>query len=159
MSGDLERYAESVLDGFLSRFPLPQRPTLVWKNLRVSAGIAKYRSWSITLSRLLLYSEERVEKTLAHEYAHLLAVHRHGSKAGNHGPLWKEAMRDLGYEPSVRHAYEVERNESRQRVAYRCARCGAVIVRSRRLPKGRKYIHAACGGAIQLQLVHNPNRP
>lgn len=143
----------------MSRFPLPKRPTLVWKSLRVSAGIAHYRTWSISLSRNLLTTRERLENTLAHEYAHLLAVHRHGLKAGNHGPLWKEAMRDLGYEPSVRHSYEVTRNEPRQRVAYECVRCGAMILRSRRLPRNRKYCHASCGGAIKLKFVHNPNQP
>lgn len=142
----------------MGRFPLPKRPTLVWKNLRVSAGIARYRTWSISLSRILLNTEERLENTLAHEYAHLLAVHRHGPKAGNHGPHWKEAMRDLGYEPTVRHSYEVERNERRQQAVYQCTRCGAMIPRARRLPKGRTYVHAACGGAVKLKFVHNPNQ-
>lgn len=149
----MEEYAESLLDGFMSRFPLPHRPQLVWKNLRVSAGIARYRTWSISLSRILLNTEERVENTLAHEYAHLLAVHRHGLKAGNHGTYWREAIRDLGYEPSVRHSYAVERNERRQEVTYQCVRCGVLIFRARRLPKGRKYVHAKCGGAVKLRAV------
>lgn len=143
----------------MARCPLPLRPALRWKNLRVSAGIAHYRSWSISLSRLLLTTEQRVADTLAHEYAHLLAVHRHGPKAANHGSLWKQAVRDLGYEPSVRHAYDVQRNARRQQAVYECARCGALIYRSRRLPKGRRYVHAACGGAVRLRIVHNSNQP
>lgn len=137
----------------MARYPLPHRPLLVWKNLRVSAGIAHYRTYSISLSRILLNTPERLENTLAHEYAHLLAVSRHGLKAGNHGEYWKEAMRDLGCEPSVRHTYEVQRNEQRQQVTYQCVRCGVLIFRARRLSKWRKYVHASCGGAVKLREV------
>lgn len=91
--------------------------------------------------------------TLLHEYAHLLAVARHGNKAGNHGPAWQKAMRDLGREPIVRHTYEVERNARRQQVIYKCTKCSKEFARGRKLPRGRKYLHAACGGPIRLVRV------
>ena len=150
---DLEERAERLLQELFERFPLAQPPRLVWKNLRVSAGIAYYRAGAIALSRIVLTTEERMRGTLIHEYAHLLAVHRSGQKGAGHGEPWKLAMRDLGEEPRVRHTYEVRRNTKRQAVAYRCKKCGVVIQRSRRLPRHRKYVHAQCGGGLKLEAV------
>jgi predicted SprT family Zn-dependent metalloprotease len=62
-------------------------------------------------------------------------------------------MIDLGQEIKVRHNYEVERNVARQQVHYTCKRCGASIVRARRLPKRRRYLHAKCGGEIRFVKV------
>ncbi len=115
--------------------------------------MAYYRTGVIGLSPYVLKDEGAVRETLGHEYAHLLAVARHGHRAANHGPLWQQAMRDLGLEPKVRHTYQVERNSPRQQVTYRCLRCQAAIVRSRRLPKKRKYVHAKCGGDLRLERV------
>jgi SprT protein len=88
--------------------------------------------------------------TLVHEYAHLLAYRRHGRHGIGHGPRWKEAMADLGAAPKVRHNYEVQRNSSRQEVAYTCQKCGAILVLSRKLPKRRRYVHNGCGGPIKF---------
>lgn len=134
----------------MQRFPLSYVPIIKWKKLRVSAGLAYYRSGSIGLSTVILDTPERVRHTLLHEYAHLLAVERHGRKAANHGIHWKQAMHDLGLEPKVRHTYECVRNAPRQKVTYRCQRCGTCIERSRRLPRNRKYVHARCGGGLKL---------
>ena len=65
----------------------------------------------------------------------------------------KQAMIDLGLEPKVRHNYECARNTKRQKVTYRCQRCGTHIERSRKLPRHRKYIHASCGGGLRLVSV------
>lgn len=145
--------AEGLLAEAMARFPLSYTPVLKWKKLRVSAGMAYYRTGTIGLSSLILDTPEKVRLTLLHEYAHLLAVDRHGRKAANHGPLWKQAMLDLGLEPKVRHNYECVRNTRRQRVTYRCQRCGAMIERSRRLPRNRRYMHAQCGGGLRLAAV------
>ena len=152
---ELEASSHELLDRLCAAHPIGEAPRLVWKNLRVSAGIAKYRPPTIVLSRILLTDGERMESTLRHEYAHLLAVHRHGKRAAGHGRWWQEAMRELGCEPRVRHDYEVERNGRRQEVGYRCKRCGALITRGRRLTKGRSYYHVPCGGALKLEFVRS----
>lgn len=146
----LDRFAHAQLDELMARFPLRQRPEIIWKSLRVSAGIAYYRVNRIALSRNLIVDEERLRNTLVHEYAHLLAHQRHGKTAANHGPLWRQAMTDLGAEPKRTHDYDVERNSKRQAVSYQCQRCGAEFVRARRLPRRKKYVHANCGGGLKL---------
>lgn len=147
---ELRQIAMTILDDLMLRFPLRQRPEIVWKSLRVTAGLAYYRTNQIGLSSNLLVDSERLQTTLIHEYAHLLAVERFGPRAANHGPAWKQAMLDLGNPPIRTHRYEVERNSARQEVVYLCQRCGAKIVRARRLPKRRKYLHATCGGGLRL---------
>lgn len=149
----LLRRSESVLEELVRDYPIGYFPRLVWKNLRVSAGLARYHDKTIVLSARILTTFERLERTLKHEYAHLMAVARHGRKAANHGPHWQAAMIELGCEPVVRHTYEVQRNERRQEVGYRCKGCGTLVTRTKRLPRGRKYVHAFCGGALQLEYV------
>lgn len=147
---DFERLAVDLLASLCAKFPLGYRPELIWKQLRVTAGLAYFKTGEIALSSLLLTDEERVRSTLIHEYAHLLAVARHGRKAAGHGKAWRQAMIDLGEEPTVRHCYPVERNRARQSVGYVCSKCGQTLVRSRRLPRRRQYVHAACGGPIKF---------
>jgi SprT protein len=129
------------------------RPVIVWKRLRVSAGLAYFRHGRIALSSIVLDDEHKVRETLTHEFAHLLAVHRHGQKGAGHGAAWKQAMHDLGAEPTVRHTFQVQRNQPKQKVIYHCLRCHKVIERSRRLPRGRRYLHRGCGGDIRLHTV------
>ena len=137
----------------MAQFPLGYEPKVVWRAYRVTAGLAYYRKGVIGLSSRVLKEESQVLDTLIHEYAHLLAVVRHGNRAAGHGPEWQRAMLDLGQEPKVRHCYEVERNVARQRVTYQCLKCGKPIIRARRLPKRRRYIHANCGGDIKLAKI------
>lgn len=125
----------------------------MWKALRVAAGYAYYRERAIGLSTRLITDEERLRSTLLHEYAHLLAVARYGRKGAGHSPAWREAMRDLGLEPDVRHTYEVERNRPRQEVVYQCETCGIVFRRTRRFRRGTHYKHVACGGWIRFVRV------
>jgi predicted SprT family Zn-dependent metalloprotease len=115
--------------------------------------MAYYKKGEIALSSVVLVSQEQVQATLVHEYAHLLAVKRHGMRAGAHGAAWRQAMIDLGAEPKVRHNYEVLRNKPRQQVTYLCVKCGKEFDRTRRLPKRRKYVHASCGGALKLKAI------
>ena len=61
----------------------------------------------------------------------------------------EQAMVDLGLEPKVCHTYPVQRNSKRQEVGYLCQRCGTTLVRSRRLPLKRRYMHAGCGGTVK----------
>ena len=145
--------ATARLKDLCEQFPLGYVPDLIWRAYRVTAGIAYYRKGVIGLSTRVLKDEQSVLDTLVHEYAHLLAVSRQGPKAAGHGEPWRKAMRDLGEEPKVRHNYPVERNVSRQQVTYVCKRCGKPIVRARRLPKRRRYVHANCGGDLRLSKV------
>lgn len=149
----LAEYAEGQLDILCSTHPIGYRPVIRWKNLRVTAGIAYIRGQAIGLSRLVLTDEASLRETLVHEYAHLLAVHRHGAQGGGHGEPWRQAMRDLGAPPIVHHRFEVARNQPRQAVTYECLKCGRLIERSRRLPRRRKYLHSSCGGEIRLKSV------
>lgn len=149
----LELRAESLLDELMEKYPLPQRPALIWKPLRVTAGVAYYKSNSIGLSRNLLTDAERLDSTLIHEYAHLLAVHRHGKKAANHGQFWKDAMKDLGAPPERTHCYQVQRNQVRQQVTYECAKCGKKFFKRRRFPKRQRFFHIDCGGGLRLVSV------
>lgn len=152
-SPELLAAAESCLADLMARHPLPYAPRIEWRNYRVTAGMAYYRIGVIGLSYHVLTTPGMVVDTLTHEYAHLLAVARHGVRAAGHGPAWRQAMRDLGQEPKVRHNYEVVRNERRQRVTYRCLKCGKQFDRPRRLPQHRKYVHASCGGDLRLVSV------
>jgi len=149
----LQTVASARLAELCRDFPLGYTPELVWRGYRVTAGLAYYRKGVIGLSTRVLKEEQAVLDTLTHEYAHLLAVARHGNRAAGHGPAWRQAMADLGQEAKVRHNYEVERNVARQSVVYTCKRCGAHIKRARRLPKRRRYMHAGCGGEIRLLKV------
>jgi SprT protein len=153
-SDALRAFADSLLQDLCVRFPMGYVPDLTWNpRLRVTAGVAYYKKGAIALSPKVLATEEKLENTLKHEYAHLLAVHRHGRRGTGHGRAWRQAMADLGIEPKVTHAYDVKRNKARQSVAYECARCGVSFNRKRRLPKTRKYVHARCGGDLKLKSV------
>ena len=154
MSLSLQSFASEILKRICEEHPMGYVPKLTWKKLRVTAGIAFYNKREIVLSSLVLNTPERLENTLKHEYAHLLAVSRHGMKAGaGHGQAWRQAMRDLGLKPTVHHNYEVQRNSTRQKVVYRCMKCGTQVDRARRLPRRRRYVHANCGGALRLESV------
>ncbi|MFZ4507968.1 MAG: SprT-like domain-containing protein [Fimbriimonas sp.] len=149
----MQLLAEKLLEELMEAFPLGYTPEIQWKGLRVSAGIAYFKVGRIALSRTVLKNEAMVRDTLIHEYAHLLSYVRHGRAGAGHGRGWQQAMRDLGAEPKVHHTYEVERNMARQQVTYLCKKCGAKIIRSRRLAKNRVYVHARCGGTIRLHQV------
>jgi predicted SprT family Zn-dependent metalloprotease len=153
MSLSLQIFASKLLQTLCEEHPMGYIPKLTWKRLRVTAGIAFYHRQEIVLSSVVLDDEGRLSNTLIHEYAHLLAVQRHGPKGAGHGPAWRQAMRDLGLMPEVHHTYDVQRNSTRQKVVYRCVRCGTKVDRARRLPRRRRYVHANCGGALKLESV------
>ncbi len=147
--------AKAHVEDAYNRFPIRSHPLVVVKPYRVSAGMAYYRRNVIGVSAYVLQTPEQVRETTLHEYAHLLAVHRHGERAANHGAAWKQAMQDLGIPPVVRHNLPVVRNARHVRVIYRCTKCKAEIVRSRRLNSRRKYLHVNCNGVIKLDRIEN----
>lgn len=155
MNEEMHAFATALLQDLCAKHPIGYVPKLVWKQLRVTAGTAHYRAGMISLSSIILVDAERLNITLRHEYAHLMAFVRHGRKGAGHGESWKAAMRELGLEPKVRHKYDVQRNVARQEVAYACQRCGEIFSRKRRLPARRKYVHAKCGGSLKLHSVRS----
>jgi SprT protein len=151
----LHQIAEETFADLLLMHPL-KRPTRVeWRPYRVSAGMAYYKLGIIGLSRYVLTTEAAVVDTLIHEYAHLLAYERAGRRGANHGPDWQAAMTELGRPPKVRHNYAVNRNTKRQEVGYQCLRCGETFIRSRRLPRRKKYVHVSCGGDLRLAFIRS----
>jgi SprT protein len=157
--GEMGRVAEEHLDELCRKFPLSYRPSIEWRSYRVTAGMAYYREGVIGLSKIVLKDPQALKDTLGHEYAHLMAVDRVGLKGAGHGAPWRSAMRELGLEPKVRHNYPVERNESSRQVEYVCVRCGAAILRKRRLPHRRRYVHSACGGDLKLRRIFKVTPP
>jgi predicted SprT family Zn-dependent metalloprotease len=148
-SEELRDRAQALIDRLWHAHLMKRKPTLEWRPYRTTAGKAHFDRWAISLSIHVLDTPEKLDSTLKHEYAHLLAVDRHGMKAANHGIYWKAAMAELGEEAEVRHRYTVGRNQSRQVVVYRCKKCRTEFERKRKLPKRRKYLHRACGGSIE----------
>ena len=145
-------WAQGALEDAFAAHPIGVKPRLIWKNYRVTAGTAHCGTWTIALSQLILESEEQVRVTVLHEYAHLLAVYRHGRKAANHGRAWRQAMADLGLDPIVTHRYPVIRNQpSENAVEYICEKCGTVITRRRRLSRSKLWSHRGCGGLVKLR--------
>lgn len=157
-----EEWQRELAEGELARLvrehPMPT-PALEWRGFRTTAGRANFRQWRIELGARVLTTPEALLETLRHEYAHLLAVRRAGFAGRGHGAAWRAAMTELGIAPKRTHSLPVERNAARQRVVYRCRRCAAEIARARRLPKGRRFIHANCGGAIRLERVETISPP
>jgi predicted SprT family Zn-dependent metalloprotease len=152
-SAELQSIADRMLNELCAAFPIGFRPAIVWKSFRVTAGMAYYKSRTIGLSEIVLRDEASLHDTLVHEYAHFLAVYRHGLRERAHGPGWRRAMHDLGAEPKVRHNYDVERNASHLQVTYECLRCGKNFNRRRRLPRGGHFVHARCGGELRLTQI------
>ncbi len=153
--GNLAIVAAQLLARLIQEFPLGYVPELEWRNFRVTAGVAYYRAGRIALSRQVITDEDSLVVTLKHEYAHLLAVNRNGPRAAGHGPAWRTAMVELGLEPKVRHNYDVARNKPRQRVIYECLKCRQLIVKARKFPRKRAYLHVACGGPIRFKRVES----
>ncbi len=144
-------HAEATLAELLRDYPLRKKPDIVWRRYRTTAGTADYNTWTINLSLIVLDDEVKLDSTLRHEYAHLLAYARFGPKHGRgHGPAWRSVMQEMGQTPDVRHCYTALRNQRRQVVVYKCQKCGEHISRHRRLPRRRKYAHVNCGGLIQF---------
>ncbi|HRJ26868.1 MAG TPA: SprT-like domain-containing protein [Fimbriimonadaceae bacterium] len=150
MSFDPVASALALLAHLEAEFPLKREVRLEWRRYRTTAGMADVVGYRIMLSQLLMTDADRLESTLRHEFAHLLACDRHGLRARGHGRAWQQAMRDLGQKPEVTHRYPVQRNQPRQQVRLRCQLCHAEFARSRKLPRRRRYLHVGCGGVIEM---------
>jgi predicted SprT family Zn-dependent metalloprotease len=145
----LQELAEEMLTTLMTACPIGYRPKILWKRqLRVSAGMAYMGRGEIGLSVHLITTPERLQSTLVHEYAHLVAFQRYGRKGLGHGKPWRDAMRELGAPPEVYHRYEVVRNRANNPVHYKCVKCGATFTRRKVIRNLSTVRHRACHGVI-----------
>jgi len=142
--------AESLLNELVSVYPIQKgMPRIIWRKMSVSAGKAYFERNEIILSKVLITDRLRLQDTLVHEFAHLLAYHRHGRAGIGHGPPWRQAMKDLGAPPEVYHNYPVERRKRPRPYAFKCSKCGENFTRAKPLKSGYRYVHRGCGGYIK----------
>lgn len=145
--------AAATLAELVAKFPLRRPVSVEWRGYRTTAGMADLRRNVILLGPRVLNTQEKLVSTLKHEFAHLLAVDRHGLRGRGHGAAWTQAMADLGEPREVYHRYEVRRNQARSLAIYRCERCGVEFQRRRQLPKRGRYVHIHCGGSLRLKEI------
>ncbi|MBL8047318.1 MAG: SprT-like domain-containing protein [Chthonomonas sp.] len=148
-----DELAATTLAECWRRFPLRRSVSLEWRAYRTTAGMADLRRNVVLLGPKVLNTPEKLVATLRHEYAHLMAVDRHGLRGRGHGAAWTQAMADLGEPCEVYHRYECQRNQARRVIIYHCAKCGLQFQRRRQLPRRGKYLHRGCGGLIRLQEI------
>lgn len=148
---DLQAEARELLAQLLAVYPLGYEPKLVWKKMSVSAGKAYFQKGQISLSTVLITDRLRMQDTLVHEFAHLLAYARLGREGVGHGEPWRQAMKDLGARPEVYHDYPVERRRQERTLLYKCKKCGETFGRVKPLHRGYKYTHRGCGGELVKQ--------
>ncbi|MFN7172122.1 MAG: SprT-like domain-containing protein [Fimbriimonadaceae bacterium] len=146
----LHSFALQELSSLTVAHPIRQTVTLEWRTYRVTAGRAHLKQSLITLSVNLCINEERVRGVLLHEYAHLMVYDRHGASVRPHGLEWKQAMKEMGEPPLVRHSFEVVRNTKRTVALYQCERCKTELALRKRLRRGVRYAHVNCGGKLKF---------
>lgn len=151
----LAEMADDLLRQCAIRFPMSKVPDLYWRKLPRSAGHANHRVWRIVLSCQVIQTEEQLSTTLRHEYAHLLAIDRHGIGAAGHGREWRNCMVEMGLPPERTHRYGTVKSSTR-RVVYRCEKCGTLLERNRALARNRIWVHAKCNGRLVFVETKRP---
>lgn len=102
IKGRKDPLLENLADGLLRAAAAPElagKIGVYWSARLVStAGMACHTRRCILLHPALAeVGAEEVDRTLRHELAHFLAVHRAGKKRiAAHGPEWRKACADLG---------------------------------------------------------------
>ncbi len=144
----LEKRARSMISTLAPE--LVPRLIVGWNpRMRTTAGVAIHSRYEIWLNPALSgISDEEVERTLLHELAHLLAMHRHDRRRSPrpqpHGSEWKQACRDLGLEGEARtHQLPFQRRTMKRRYRLRCPVCGESHERVR-APRRRVACLACC---------------
>lgn len=115
----------------------------------------EYQTHKLRLNPAYLLSnpDHFIHDTVAHEYAHLAAYQKHGTKIAPHGKEWARMMKAVGLEPNVYHAMEVTREavattgiQARFVCCIKCNHLSAVsISMAKKVAAGRVYTHH-CGG-------------
>lgn len=74
--------------------------SFAWSNAKKTFGRVNYPSRTLYLSRPMceLNSDARMEDTIRHEIAHILA-----GRGAKHGPVWKAMARKVGATPHATH--------------------------------------------------------
>lgn len=112
---------------------------------------------------LLSNPDHFIHDTVAHEYAHLAAYQKYGTKINPHGKEWAKMMRAVGLKPNMYHTMEVTREAVAttgiQAKFICCNKCNHSAVVSpkmaKRIATGSTY-HHGCGGIYMLAPVELP---
>lgn len=123
--------------------------------MRSTAGRAYYRKNKIMMNeRLLTDNPHEIEKTFAHELAHLISFALYGEAGKGHGTNWKRVMKQLGYEPDRTHDLDVSAYARKHSVkAYAKCQCSTFALKARRVNKilrGAKYRCLKCSTHLEL---------
>ena len=119
-----------------------------------AAGQANYRENKIRFNRQLLekYAGEFVDQTVPHEFAHLVAYQKFGSRIRPHGAEWKRVMEAFGVDPARTHSFDVAPTRRLKRFHYRCHCPGSDYqlssIRHNRVQRGGIYLCRKCGCAL-----------
>lgn len=94
------------------------------------------------------HTDEMVEETLPHEWAHIVAHRLFGPRIKPHGPEWRAVMSAFGKSPDVQHRMQVEPSRQLRRFHYHCA-CPEGVeltsIRHKRAQRGTGYMCRKCG--------------
>jgi SprT protein len=100
-------------------------PTVGYDLKGHTGGRAYYQRNHIELNITLMYShtEEMIESTLPHEFAHIASYNLYGREGTGHGYYWKRTMRELGLSPDRTHCMETVPARQTEKFLYSCD-CG-----------------------------------
>ena len=112
-----------------------ERVNVRWnRRLKTTAGLACYARMLVSLNpRLIAFGEAKVDRTLRHELAHLVARFRAGRRSIQpHGPEWRQACIDIGLTDEKRcHELPLPRRSVERKHVYRCRHCQLEVRRVR----------------------------
>lgn len=125
--------------------------------MRTTLGRAFMYKFEIELnSRLLLGDREALEKTFAHELAHLVSAELYGRKGHGHGKAWASVMRRMGQAPERLAKVSVPNKLARPhkiRAVIDCACKTTHFFKTRtfrKLERGVRYRCGTCGKTMGL---------
>jgi SprT protein len=117
------------------KIDLANKVSVSWNpRMRSTAGRAKWPACEIELNpKLKEFGDEEIQRTLKHEFAHLLAHERNKyRRIEPHGREWRMACADLGIpHERVCHTLPLTKRSLKRKFAYSCPSCGAIIYRVR----------------------------
>lgn len=118
------------------------------------AGRAYYYEHMINLNSILLSEngQKFIDRTVAHEVAHLIAYRVYGNRIRPHGREWASVMHTFGLEASRCHNYDVTRTRRGKSYAYKCD-CRVYqlsSIRHKRALDGTRYSCKSCHKKLVL---------
>ena len=174
---NLHKATDAAIDLWIDRataelgYTLPVKPTFDLELTGTTAGTACYARNHISLNSRLFRENTLafIERTIPHEFVHLLAFHKAGPGIAGHGPEWQGHMLALGLEATRCHQYSVA---SRTRpFVYGCPSCDREFNLSvrhhngyakrlpavRLCPSCRVVLEFKADNRASEQLAHNAN--